>query len=136
VENLEREEQIQQLRAQWRSLWDQKVEDKVRAEGIAKTDYSLLFVERGTVIFATRKFSMPALRDLLKAHGLIDCEDKVFSNPYVGGWGKFIRDVLASAEQGKSRVSRQRRFSVIREELEKSKKKQQLKKGGRGWLHT
>lgn len=135
MENVDREEQIQQLRTQWKSLWDQKFEDKVRAEGIAKTDYPLLFIEKATVVYATRKFSMPALRDILKAHGLVDVEEKVFSNQYVGGWGKFIRDVLASAESGKRRSSRQRRFSVIREELEKNKKKQQRKKGGRGWLH-
>jgi hypothetical protein len=135
VETEARDEQIKELRAQWKALWDEKVEDRVRAEGIAKTDFSMLFIDKGTVIFATRNFSMPSLRNILKAHGLIDAEDKVFSNPHTGGWGKFVRDVLASPESNKGRSSRQRRFSVIREELEKSKKKQQLRKGGKGWLH-
>jgi hypothetical protein len=35
-------------------LWKERFDDKVRAEGVANRDYSSLFVEKGTVIFATR----------------------------------------------------------------------------------
>jgi len=47
-------------------------------------------------------------------------------NPSVGGWGKFIRNVL----------SRQKRLSKKPRPVPfEPKEKQQLKKGGRGWLH-
>ena len=41
---------VDDLRIQWKDLWQNRIDDKVRAEGIAKQDYLGLFVDRGTVI--------------------------------------------------------------------------------------
>lgn len=120
---------LEGLRTRWKSLWLDRIDDRVRAEGIASDDYDLLFVDQGTVIVATRDYKPPNFREILELHA----EDKqpgrvVVSNSGVGGWGKFVRDV----------VSKQKRFTKrgrpVPSELEK--KKQQLKKGGRGWLHA
>jgi hypothetical protein len=119
---------VEELRKEWKTLWWERIDDKVRAEGIADKDYNDLFVERGTVIFATRKFRMLSFREILQLHGLIDIERIVGPHPSVGGWGKFIRTVIASQQPSK-RKKRARQY------FEGEKQKQQLKKGGRGWLH-
>jgi len=120
---------LEGLRTRWKSLWLDRIDDKVRAEGIANEDYDLLFVDQGTVIVATRDYKPPDFREILEQHA----EDKqpgrvVVSNPRMGGWGKFARDV----------VSKQKRFTKRGRPVpsELKKKKQQLKKGGRGWLHA
>ncbi len=104
------------------------MDDKFRAESIAEKDYSMLFVELGTVIFATRKFRMLSFREILQLHGVVEVDRFVWPHPSVGGWGKFIRTVIAS-QQSSGRKKRASQF------VEVEKKRQQLKKGGRGWLH-
>jgi len=129
VNSVEWGEFLEGLRKRWKSLWLDRIDDRVRAEGIASDDYDLLFVDQGTVIVATRDYRPPNFREILERH----VEDKqsgrvVVSNSGVGGWGKFVRDV----------VSKQKRFTkrgrLVPSEPEK--KRQQLKKGGRGWLHA
>jgi hypothetical protein len=116
---------IQELKYQWRLLWMERIDDKVRAEGIAGKDFSLLFVERGTVIIATRDYKPLDFRQILQQHKLAP-EDNFFPNPTVGGWGKFAREVF-----GKNRRNRRQQF------LEKPQcSNGPLKKGGRGWLHA
>jgi len=128
VEALAGKELMEELRKEWRALWWERIDDKVRAEGIADKDYNRLFVERGTVIFATRKFRMLSFREILQLHGVIDVDRIVGPHPSVGGWGKFIRTVIANQRSSKRKRCAQQYF-------EEEKKKQQLKKGGRGWLH-
>jgi len=129
VDSGEWREFLEGLRKRWKSLWLDRIDDKVRAEGIANEDYDTLFIDKGTVIVATRNYKAPDFKEILERHA----EDKqpgkvVVSNPRVGGWGKFVRDV----------VSKQKRFTkrgrLVPSESEK--RKQQLKKGGRGWLHA
>ena len=121
-------EVTEELRAQWKSLWRNRIDDKVRAEGIADSDYSMLFVEKGTVIFATRKFRMLNLREIAEKHKVVDVNRLVQPSSSVGGWGKFIRTVVV----GERPVRRVRRVAP---EVDVVKGRQQLKKGGRGWLH-
>jgi len=128
VEGLAREEIIKELKERWKMLWRERIDDKVRAEGIADKDYSVLFVERGTVIFATRDFRPLSFREVLELNGVVDVDRVVSPSPCVGGWGRFIRTVIASQ-------NRDRRISETRRFLEGRKKRQHLKKGGRGWLH-
>jgi len=117
---------LDELRIQWKLLWRNRIDDKVRAEGIANKDYSKLFVERGTVIIATRDYKPPDFVEILQRHIPSDAEMMVPPNPTVGGWGKFIRSV----------VTKQRHLTRRRAPPEPDRKKdQQLKKGGRGWLH-
>ena len=119
---------VEGLRSEWKRLWTERVDDKVRAEGIASSDFSGLFVERGTVIFATRSFRLLSFRDVLERHGIADAGRHVTPDLHVGGWGKFIRSTIASrALHG--RVRRATSYGAEKSE------RQQLRKGGRGWVH-
>ena len=119
---------VEELQAEWKSLWRERFDDKVRAEGIANRDYPGCFVDRGTVIFATRKFKLLNFRDVLELHGVIDANRFVPVDPRVGGWGKFIRKSITT-QKPNGRVSRASCF------FEETKRKQHLRKGGRGWIH-
>ncbi len=118
---------VDELRTQWKQLWRERIDDKVRAEGIASQDYSKLFVERGAVIAATRDYKRPDFVEILRQHISSDADQMVSPSPSVGGWGKFVRNVITKQK----RLSRRR----VQQEPER-KKVQQLKKGGRGWLHS
>jgi hypothetical protein len=126
VENSGLKELVDELRVQWKLLWRDRIDDKVKAEGIANQDYSKLFVERGTVIIATRDYKPPDFAEILQQHISPDTERIVPSNPAVGGWGKFVRSVL-SKQKGLARRPPPRKPERRRD--------QQPKKGGRGWLH-
>jgi hypothetical protein len=115
------------IREEWRLLWLDRIDDKVRAEGMANRCFSLLSVERGTVIAATRAFKPLDLREILRSHNVQDVDRVISPCPLVGGWRKFARTVL-------NKQARARRL----EELMPSRgcrKNLQAKKGGRGWLH-
>jgi len=118
----------EELKEQWKNMWRSRLDDKVRAEGIADKDYCLLFVERGTVIMATRKFKALDLYEIMQQHRLANLEVIVSPNPSVGGWGKFIRSVLSSPSSSR----RRRHMPPVVEK----RRGQQLRKGGRGWLHA
>jgi len=116
---------VEEVRCQWEMLWRERIDDHVRAEGIANRDYDKLFVERGTVVLATRNFKLLTLRDILEMHGILNVERLVQPCPSVGGWGKFVRTYVRRREERKNKCF-----------VEQVKKPQQLKKGGRGWLHV
>lgn len=122
------EDTVAELKERWRSLWRERIDDKVRAEGIAYNDYPKLFVEKGTVIFATKRFKPLSFREILEQHRIVDADRVVPPNPLVGGWGKFIRTVIARRRPSE-------RVKEARQYLDSKKKRQHLKKGGRGWLH-
>ena len=124
---MSRAERVEELRVEWKRLWRERLDDKVRAEAVAKEDYSSLFVERGTVIMATRNFRMLTFKGILEEHGVTDAYRFVSPSPGVGGWGKFMRSSLVQARSGGR--------SVGPCYVEEEKKPQQLRKGGRGWLH-
>jgi len=128
VEPLVSKELVEELKKEWKTLWRERIDDKFRAESIAEKDYSRLFVERGTVIFATKNFRMLSFREILQLHGVVDVDRVVGPHPSVGGWGKFIRTVIANQQSSR----RKKRTSQY---FEAERKRQQLKKGGRGWLH-
>jgi hypothetical protein len=119
-------EMVEELRIQWRKLWQERLDDKVRAEGMATADYGSLFVEQGTVIHATRDFKALNFKDILEQHQIANAERYIPPSPQVGGWSKFIKTSVTSQPR------RKRRADLYREE---KREKQQPKKGGRGWLH-
>jgi hypothetical protein len=125
--DLNQKEMVEGLKIQWKKLWQERVDDKVRAEGIAIADYSELFVEKGTIIHATRAFKALSFREILLQHQIDDAERFIPPVPQLGGWNKFIK--ISITTQGKRRSTRASLY------CEPEKKKQQLKKGGRGWLH-
>jgi hypothetical protein len=120
-------EMVEELRVQWKKLWLERLDDKVRAEGIAITDYSSLYVQQGTVIHATRDYKALNFKEILEQHAVENSERYVQPEPQVGGWNKFIKTEITS----KKPRSNKRAESYVPEK----KAPQQPKKGGRGWLH-
>ena len=119
---------VDEVKSQWKRMWQERFDDHVRAEGIACDGYEKLFVEKGTVLFATRNFKVLTLREILELHKVENAERLVPADPHLGGWGKFVR---ANITNGSSRKRSKRREVV----LETERHRQHLKKGGRGWLH-
>jgi hypothetical protein len=124
--NNELKEFVDELRTDWKDLWRNRLEDKVRAEGIAQHDYSKLFVEQGTVIMATRDFKPLEFFDIVEEHLKFDAEKALPPNATIGGWGKFIRSNIRNQKKQTRRYAPPKPTS----------KKGQQKKGGRGWLHA
>jgi len=120
-------EMVEELRLQWKKLWQERVEDKLRAEGVATANYCDLFVEKGTIIHATRDYKALNFKEILKQHQIANAERFIAPSPQVGGWHKFIKVNI------KNRPVGMKRRAVLY--CEEEKKKQQPKKGGRGWLH-
>jgi hypothetical protein len=124
---------VDELKQQWRTLWRERINDRVRAEGISNKDFNLLFVDRGTVIVATKCYKPPDFKDILEQYGApyeVKTEQDQPS-PEVGGWRKFGRGIAAV----RGRRTQKQRFDWSRECRGKAPKGQ-LKKGGRGWLHV
>jgi hypothetical protein len=118
---------IEALRIQWKKLWQERVDDKMRAEGVATADYCDLFVEKGTVIHATRNFKALSFREVLEQRQIANVDRYVSPAPHIGGWTKFIKVNITDQR------SRKRRRAELY--CEEKREKQQPKKGGRGWLH-
>lgn len=121
-------EMVEELKEQWRRLWKERIDDRVRAEGISSQDYSGLYVEKGTVVVATRDYKALNFREILEMHKISDLNRFLSPHPSVGGWGKFIKTAILA----QTREKRRRRSELYQAD---EKKRQQLKKGGRGWLH-
>ena len=127
-----REAIVDDTKEEWRRLWRDRLDDKMRAEGIASENYRLLFVDRGTVVIATRDYRPLDLKEILRQHGLCDSERFLPPPPSVGGWGKFVRTVIQ--KQRRQSRSKEWKRSQPRRSV-KDREKLPLKKGGRGWLH-
>ena len=125
--SLTAKEMVDQLKVQWRKLWQERVDDKIRAEGIATADYCDLFVEKGTIIHATKDYKALNFREILEQHQIANVDMFVSPNPQIGGWTKFIKLNITN-----QRSRKKRRAEFYRNE---KKERQQPKKGGRGWLH-
>ena len=114
------------LKTQWKNLWDNRFTDRQRAEDVATKNYPDLFVEEGTVLRAARDFENSAFREIIKKHKL-DLRKPLQVNSINGGYGFFIKHVVK--EQSPKIVKGSKNQPI------KQRKKQQLKKKGRGWLH-
>ena len=126
----DKKELVENLRQEWKTMWRSRFDDKERAEGIANKDYDLLFVNRGLVLFATRTFKAPEFREILEKHLTAEEAERLNPNPVRGGIRKFIKEYVTSQNDVKRRMREE-----VRVELENLKKFQQMKHGGRGWLH-
>jgi hypothetical protein len=120
---------IADLKKQWGSMWKDRLNDKLRAEGIAAEDYPQLFVEKGLIVTATRDFRPPTFTEIVKKH-VPNPEKYMPPDPSIGGWGRFVRTALSE----KNRTSNSRRLNYVQESRKKVNRGQP-KKGGRGWLH-
>jgi hypothetical protein len=117
---------VEELKLEWKKLWRERVDDKVRAEGVANSDYSSLFVEKGTIIHATRDFKALAFREILDQHQIANGDRFTVPSPYIGGWTKFFKTQIKN--QSPQRIRHAPYY-------EDRKERQHLKKRGRGWLH-
>jgi hypothetical protein len=120
---------VEDIRNEWRLLWRKYIDDKLRAEGVANQDYSMLFVDRGTVIVATKDFKPLNFKEILRLHREQFGKRFTIPHPSEGGYTKFARNVLNKQKRN--------RESVSHKSVDNSKKSKILpkKKGGRGWLH-
>jgi len=125
--SLNQKEMVEELKTSWKQLWQERLDDKVRAEGVATNDYAKLFVEKGTIIHATRDFKALNFREILEQNQIANADRFIPPSPQVGGWTKFIKTNVTN-----QRLRKNNRASLY---CEAEKEKQQLKKGGRGWLH-
>lgn len=125
---INQKEFVEDLRVEWNKLWRERIDDKIRAEGIAVNDYSSLFVDKGTIIHATRDFKALNFKDILEAHKVSNIERYIPLDPKVGGWTKFVKTNININPPVKKRIT-----DFYPEE---KKVKQQSKKSGRGWLHS
>jgi hypothetical protein len=125
--SLSKKEMVDALRVEWKKLWRERVDDKLRAEGIATADYCDLFVEKGTIIHATRDFKALNFKEILEQHQIKDVDRFISPDPLIGGWNKFIKVNITN-----KRPRKHRRAEPYYNE---KKEKQQPKKGARGWLH-
>jgi hypothetical protein len=125
------EELFRGLKMQWEAMWLERYDDRVKAEGVARQDYSLLFVSRGTVVAATRRCKAPDFAEILEQQRKLSGVEQRGGpvDPSVGGWGRFIRSTLSARSLLRSRRS----FAAL---APQAKGTVQKKKGGRGWLHT
>ena len=122
------DEAIDAIKEEWKVLWLSRIDDKVRAEGIANQFFPLLSVDRGTVIAATRDYKPLDLREILRSNKVQNVERVLGPHPSLGGWTKFAKTIL-------NRQTRARKWAEI-EPHRNCCKNLQPKKGGRGWLHS
>ena len=121
-------ELVETLKVQWKLLWNERFNDKVRAEGVSEKDYEILNVERGTVITATRDFKVLNFKDILEKHMIEQPDRFVQPNANIGGWNKFVKTNINTHKP-------QRSNGVLRESPSKLIPLQS-KKSRRGWLHA
>jgi hypothetical protein len=123
----EQKKMVEELRVQWKQLWNERLNDKVRAEDISASTYDSLKVERGTIIHATRDYKPLNFKEILEDHKIDNPQNYIAPDVNVGGWTKFVKTEIT----GKKPDLKKRQ----REYVAEKKVCQQPKKGGRGWLH-
>jgi membrane-bound lytic murein transglycosylase B len=126
----EKKELVENLRQEWKTMWKSRIDDEVRAEGIADKTYERLFIDRGLILFATRKFKPPEFQEILRKYLTSEEAERLIPDPVKGGIRKFIREYITA----NNKISRSQREEWVHE-LDAMKKKQQSSHGGRGWLH-
>ena len=122
---------VEDLKVQWKLLWSERFDDKELAEGVSVNDYSILRVERGTIIHATRDFKALSFKEILEQNMVENPDRFVQPQINVGGWSKFIKKEITNRSRQKCGKLA---ASYLAEKPDKSIS-QQPKKGGRGWLH-
>lgn len=126
VKEVARREFLCGLKEEWRIMWQERYDDRNKAEAVAVRDYPSLLTDRGFVIFANKGAKIPSFSEIVEfwaSQGLVYAP-----NPSVGGWGKFIRTELR-----KPGHLRAREYNYVKPKPKSEKL--QLKKGGRGWVH-
>ncbi len=113
------------LKIEWADLWKKKYYDEIVAEGISVKDYSLLDVDKGEIIHASRDYKPLKFREILEKNLGGEAADRVDVDPHVGGWKKFARENLPRREKKTVRERPKIPYDAS----------QQQRKGGSGWLN-
>jgi hypothetical protein len=119
---------VEELKGEWKLMWSERFNDKVRAEGVSVANYASLRVEQGTIIHATRDFKALDFKDILKQN-MVEYPDRFIQpSPEVGGWNKFIKTKITNTPHKSKSVASETKVVKSAGQLSK--------KNGRGWLHT
>ncbi len=113
------------LKIEWADLWKSKFDDEIIAEGISLRDYSLLDVDKGEIIHASRDYKPLKFREILEKNLGGEAAERVDVDPHVGGWKRFARENLPKREKKTARGAPKIPFDLS----------QQQRKGGSGWLN-
>lgn len=113
------------LKIEWADLWKSKFDDEIIAEGISLRDYSLLDVDKGEIIHASRDYKPLKFREILEKNLGGEAAERVDVDPQVGGWKRFARENLPKREKKTARGAPKISFDLS----------QQQRKGGSGWLN-
>jgi hypothetical protein len=119
---------VNELKAQWKLLWTERFNDKVKAESISVANYSALNIEKGTVIQASRDFKLLNFKEILEQHRIENPDRFIPPDNHIGGWNKFIKTKITN--------NKPLRDKPVTTYISIKPTGQQLKKGGRGWLHN
>jgi hypothetical protein len=124
---------VEKLKAEWKLLWSNRFDDKIRAEGVSVENYTALKVERGTIIHATRDCKALDFREVLRQNSVKDTDRFVQPHKEEGGWTKFAKKEIIPNTPRSQRLAIK---NQIETQTRRAAVNQQQKKGGRGWLHT
>jgi hypothetical protein len=113
------------LKIEWADLWKSKFDDEIVAEGISLRDYSLLDVDKGEIIHASRDYKPLKFREILEKNLGGEVTERVDIDPKIGGWKKFVREKFPIREKKTARDAPKIPFDLG----------QQQRKGGSGWLN-
>ena len=72
-------------------MWNERYNDKIKAEGVSAQNYDLLKVDKGTIIHATRDFKPLNLKEVLEENKIETPDRYISPNPQIGGWNKFVK---------------------------------------------
>jgi hypothetical protein len=117
---------VEQLKGDWKLLWSERFNDKVKAEDVSIKEYTALYIEQGTIIHATRDFKALTFKEILDQHKVENPDRYIPPDAQAGGWKKFVKTNITNQPPKKRRATT--------DPTKKSTKK--TAKNGRGWLHA
>lgn len=125
-------EVVEKLKQEWKLMWSNRFEDKIKAEGVSVDSYAMIQVDRGTIIHATRDYKALDFREVLEQNKVRDTDRFVQPHKEEGGWTKFAKTQIIPNTPKSQRLALKRQI----EAEAKKKNSQQPKNNKRGWLHT
>ena len=85
INNEAKKKLIDELKGQWKLLWLERFDDRVRAEEVSANDSANLDIEKGTIIHATKDFKILILRQILEKYQIENPDRYVQPDNHIGG---------------------------------------------------
>ena len=117
---------VEELKVQWKLLWAERFYDETKAESVSIHDYASLFVERGTVIHASKDFKQLNFKEILENHLVENPERYVPPPTECGGWNKFVKTNITGQKNKEMKIKPNK---LVESRIDKQIKSR------RGWLH-